>query len=74
MDYGRQEAADSAPLDRHGQHAVHAEHDEEIVPHHGVTVEWKAAPGISEPEESTTLRNMYRMYQRFRQVELDLMV
>ncbi len=54
MNDGRQEAADGAPLDRHGQHAVHAEHDEEVVPHHRVAVQWKAAPGISEPEESTT--------------------
>ena len=54
VDDGRQETADGAPLDRHGQHAVHAKHDEKVVPHHRVAVQWKTAPGISEPEESTT--------------------
>ena len=38
MDEGGEEAADGAPLDRDGHHAVHDEEDEELVPHHDVTV------------------------------------
>ncbi len=50
VDDGRKEAADGAPLHRHGKHAVHAEHDEEVVPHHRVAIQWQPTPGISEPE------------------------
>ena len=43
MDEGGEEAADGAPLDRDGHHAVHDEEDEELVPHHDVAVELQLA-------------------------------
>ena len=43
MDKGGEEAADGAPLDRDGHHAVHDEEDEELVPHHDVAVELQLA-------------------------------
>ncbi len=56
MNEGRDKAADGAPLDRDGHHAVHHEHDEEIVPDHDVSVQLQAALLGSEAVEDAACK------------------